>query len=150
MHFPVASFFCIKMWCHLCKTSSKCWRCVKVPNFGSNKSGKTICTALKRDVRWTWNLFFSKPRISKKSNYPSSKKSIRTSGRRARLLLDSAQATKSSTFGVIGPPGLYGYFQNLGYPKMDGENVMENPMNKWMIWGVNSHYFWRATHMLIN
>ena len=25
-------------------------------------------------------------------------------------------------------------------PKMDGENFMENPMNKWMIWGF-SHIF---------
>ena len=24
---------------------------------------------------------------------------------------------------------------------MDGENFMENPMNKWMIWGY--HYFWK-------
>ncbi len=30
-----------------------------------------------------------------------------------------------------------GCFQGtLWYPKMDGENFMENPMNKWMIWGV--------------
>ena len=35
-------------------------------------------------------------------------------------------------------------FNNVGvepkiegkHPKMDGENFMENPMNKWMIWGV--------------
>ncbi len=27
---------------------------------------------------------------------------------------------------------------------MDGENFMENPMNKWMIWGY--HYFWKHPH----
>ena len=26
-------------------------------------------------------------------------------------------------------------------PKMDGENFMENPMNKWMIWGVKNPLF---------
>ena len=25
--------------------------------------------------------------------------------------------------------------------KMDGENFMENPMNKWMIWGVKTTIF---------
>ena len=32
-------------------------------------------------------------------------------------------------------------------PKMDGENFMENPMNKWMIWGY--YYFWVDTHIYI-
>ena len=32
-------------------------------------------------------------------------------------------------------------------PKMDGENFMENPMNKWMIWGF-SHYFWVDTRVV--
>ncbi len=40
---------------------------------------------------------------------------------------------------------LYGCFsKNRGGfkpPKMDGENFMENPMNKWMIWGY--HCFWK-------
>ena len=33
--------------------------------------------------------------------------------------------------------------KNLGFlpPKMDGENFMENPMNKWMIWGVKNPLF---------
>ena len=31
-------------------------------------------------------------------------------------------------------------------PKMDGEKfIMENPMNKWMIWGY--HYFWKRPDM---
>ena len=37
--------------------------------------------------------------------------------------------------------------QGKNRPKMDGENFMENPMNKWMIWVVKTHYFWRATHV---
>ena len=29
---------------------------------------------------------------------------------------------------------------------MDGENnIMEHPMNKWMIWGVKNPYFWFNT-----
>ena len=52
------------------------------------------------------------------------------------------------------PMGGWNFVKDMGVepkikdftPKMDGENFMENPMNKWMIWGF-SHYFWRATHM---
>ena len=31
---------------------------------------------------------------------------------------------------------------------MDGENFMENPMNKWMIWGVKTHYFRVSIHII--
>ncbi len=27
-------------------------------------------------------------------------------------------------------------------------NIMENPMNKWMIWEVKSPYFWFNTHVI--
>ena len=38
-------------------------------------------------------------------------------------------------------------FPKIGTPKLDGENFMENPMNKWMIWGF-SHIFWFNTHFV--
>ena len=33
-------------------------------------------------------------------------------------------------------------------PTMDGENNGKNPMYKWMIWGVKTHYFWFNTHII--
>ncbi len=38
--------------------------------------------------------------------------------------------------------------KNRGVFLQNGWFIMENPMNKWMIWGVfGYHYFWRATHL---
>ena len=34
-------------------------------------------------------------------------------------------------------------------PKMDGENFMENPMNKWMIWEETPGNFWFNTHIIV-
>ena len=33
--------------------------------------------------------------------------------------------------------------KNRGKPPKWMVNIMENPMNKWMIWGVFTHYFWK-------
>ena len=34
-------------------------------------------------------------------------------------------------------------------PKMDGEKFMENPMNKWMIWGGFPIIFWKHPYWLM-
>ena len=41
-------------------------------------------------------------------------------------------------------PKIVGFYP----PKMDGLYIMENPMNKWMIWVVFPHYFWVNTEMV--
>ena len=42
-----------------------------------------------------------------------------------------------------------GVSKNNATPKMDGENFMENPMNKWMIWGgFPTPIFWFNTRIL--
>ncbi len=41
-----------------------------------------------------------------------------------------------------------GVSKNNGTPKWMVK-IMENPMNKWMIWGEKNLYFWFNTHIYI-
>ena len=44
----------------------------------------------------------------------------------------------------------YEQIHNLGVPLfLDGLKIMENPMNKWMIWGVFP-YFWKHLNICID
>ncbi len=54
------------------------------------------------------------------------------------LLSQATTGLQNTAFSIVKQP--YGCFQNSGIPKWMVK-IMENPMNKWMIWGVKTPIF---------